>query len=172
MSFWPFRRSRAAQDADRLLAAVIEASRRPAFFGAARAPDTLEGRFEMVTIHACLALIRMRSAPDLEDVAQHFTDRLFRGFDAGLREDGVGDLTVPKRMRAMAGAFYGRLEAYAAALSARDATALTHAVGRNALGDEAHPFAPALAAYVASLAAAQAAAPAAALFEPWAQPPP
>ncbi|MBL8530849.1 MAG: hypothetical protein JNK94_03870 [Hyphomonadaceae bacterium] len=164
MPIWPFRRSRADNDAATLLEAVTAASRQGAFFGEGRAPDTLQGRFELMTVHAALALIRLRAEAETAPLAQSFTDQLFRFFDAGLREDGVGDLVVPKRMRALAGAFYGRLEAYSAALATGDAPALAMALGRNVLGDEAAPYAPALAAHVQALAEHQAQAPAAALL--------
>lgn len=165
MPIWSFRRSRAEEDAARLLGAVTMASRRPVFFGPGRVPDTLEGRFELMTLNGILALIRLKAAPEMAPMTQHFADQLFRQFDAGLREEGVGDTSVPKRMRAMASAFYGRLDAYAAALQQGDAGALAAVLGRNILGDAAHPFAPALAAYAATTAAAQAAGAPQALFE-------
>jgi cytochrome b pre-mRNA-processing protein 3 len=147
MPIWPFRRSEVEMDAQRLLDAVTVASRRPAFFGDGRISDTLEGRFELMTLHAALALIRLKGEPSRAELAQRFTDLLFRFLDAGLREAGVGDLSVPKRMRALAGSFYGRLEAYASALTAGDEGALRAALGRNILGDEEGPFAVPLAEY-------------------------
>jgi cytochrome b pre-mRNA-processing protein 3 len=159
MPIWPFQPSRAESEAQGLLDAVTAASRRPAFYGETRVPDTLEGRFELMTLHAALALIRLRAEPGAGPLAQTFTDKLFRFFDAGLREAGVGDLTVPKRMRALASAFYGRLEAYGAALGAGDEALLSQAAGRNVLGDEAAPFATNLAAHARALAARQAGAP-------------
>lgn len=145
MGIWPFRPSRADRDAELLLGAVVQIARQPSFFGAGRAPDTLAGRFELMTLHASLALIRLRTEPALAPLAQSFTDKLFRSFDAGLREDGVGDLTVPKRMRKIASDFYGRLNAYAAALERPDAVALAGALARNGAAGEA--FSSTLAAY-------------------------
>lgn len=156
MPIWPFKRSRADQDAERLLAAVTKASRQPALFGEGRAPDTLEGRFEVLALHASLALLRLRAEPTAEALSQCFTDKLFRHLDAGLREEGVGDLVVPKRMRKLAGAFYGRLEAYAAALQSNDQAALAAAVARNIWDGEASTFAEQVAAYLARSADVQA----------------
>lgn len=96
-------------------------------------------------------------------MAQLFTDKLFRDFDAGLREAGIGDMSVPKRMHALAGAFYGRLKAYEAGLKAGDAAALEAVIGRNVLAGET-VFAPALARYALALLANQAALPADALL--------
>jgi cytochrome b pre-mRNA-processing protein 3 len=166
MPIWPFQRSREAQQAESLLAVVTEISRTTGFYGPGRAADTLEGRFELMTLFGALALIRLRSAPEMASLAQHFTDVLFRQFDAGLREDGVGDLAVPKRMHKLAGAFYGRLNVYAEALRAPDAAALEQAIGRNVLGDNAAPFAAALAARVVSVARQLGMAPVDALFQP------
>ncbi len=162
MRFWPFRPSRAEVDAGRLLDAVTAASRQPAWYGEGRAPDTLEGRFEAMALNASLALIRLRTEPDAAPLAQAFTDKLFRHFDAGLREAGVGDLTVPKRMRKMAGSFYGRLEAYAAALSGEE-SALAAAIGRNVGAPDA--FAQRLAVHVRMVARQQAEGPVEALLQ-------
>lgn len=164
MSFWPFKRSRADEDAERLLAAVTAASRQPVLFGPGRAPDTLEGRFEVMTLHASLALIRLAADPNLAPLAQSFTDKLFRQFDAGLREEGVGDTSVPKSMRKMAGEFYGRLEAYSAAIRASDASALAAALSRNVLLAGSEGFAAQWATMLLGVAAQQAQAPVDSLF--------
>lgn len=166
MPIWPFRRSRAREDAEALLAAVTAVSRNPAFFGEGRVPDTLQGRFELMTLNAILALVRLGPEPDVEPLAQAFTDQLFDQFDAGLREEGVGDTAVPKRMHKLAGDFYGRLGAYAEAISARDEAALAAAMGRNVLGAEDHPFAGSLAAYALRTATHQAEAPVESLHRP------
>jgi cytochrome b pre-mRNA-processing protein 3 len=164
MSIWPFRRNRANMDAARLLEAVVAASRRPEFYGPGRVPDTLAGRFDLLTLNAALALVRLKASPEAARLAQAFTDRLFRHIDSGLREAGVGDLTVPKKMRKLAGEFYGRLEAYAGALAAPEA--LSGAIARNILGDQADSaFAGKLGAYVAGVAARQAEFAPEALFE-------
>lgn len=158
MPIWPFKRSRADQDADVLLDIVSRVSRQPALFGEGRVQDTLEGRFEVIALHACLALIQLNTDPEAEPLAQNFTDKLFRHVDSGLREDGVGDLIVPKRMRKLAGSFYGRLEAYTGALALETDNDLTAALGRNVLGDETAAFAPAIAKYVRALTHVHAAA--------------
>lgn len=160
---WPFRRSRADEDAEKLLSAVTQVSRQAGFYGPGRAPDTIEGRFELMTLHATLALIRLKADPGALPLAQSFTDKLFRQFDAGLREDGVGDLTVPKRVRKLAGDFYGRLEAYGLGLAADDLDELQAAFERNILGEGA-PFAGALAQYASEVTKRQAEAPVEALF--------
>jgi cytochrome b pre-mRNA-processing protein 3 len=163
MGIWPFRRSRVEEDADRLLAAVRAASRDPSLFGGGRIPDTLQGRFEAVTLHAGLALFRLRADEAAADLAQAFTDKLFREFDAGLREEGVGDTSVPKRMHKLAGDFYGRVQAYSAAIEAADRAALAAALERN-IGLSAE-FAALLAGHALATAESQARAPFSKLIE-------
>lgn len=172
MNFWPFQPSGAARDASRLLAQVVSASRDPALFGAGKAADTLEGRFEVLTLFATLALARLKAADRADVLAQEFTDRLFRSVDSGLREAGVGDLTVPKRMHRLAGEFYGRATAYSAALQAADEGALAAALERN-LGALEPQFAAQLAHRIVRLASQQAAAPINLLFtaEGWRESP-
>jgi cytochrome b pre-mRNA-processing protein 3 len=165
MPVWPFRRSQAEEDALRLLAAITKISRQPAFFGEGRVADTLEGRLEVMTLHACLALIRIGQDPGLAPLGQAFADALFRNFDAGLREAGVGDTAVPKRMRKLAGAFYGRLEAYGSELKAEAPDVLAEAVARNILRtDGPSVYAVTLASYARATAHAQAGAPIDSLF--------
>lgn len=173
MAIWPFQPSRANLDAARLLDAVTGASRRPALYAAGRIPDTLQGRFEAMALYGALALIRLRAEDGAAPLAQIFADKLFRAFDAGLREDGVGDLAVPKRMQKLAASFYGRLEAYGAAIETGDSAALASALGRNVFSDEAHLFAPVLAQHVSAVARAQGEAPLDALFATsgWPHPP-
>lgn len=126
-----FPSGKAGRAANDLLLAVSDAARQPALYGEAGAPDTLEGRLEMLMLHGCLALIRLQKEPGSKPIAQRFTDKLFRHIDAGLREAGVGDLSVPRRMRQIASQFYGRLDAYASALALPDGAALAAVLARN-----------------------------------------
>jgi cytochrome b pre-mRNA-processing protein 3 len=106
--------SRANQDiVERLYAAVMQAARHPLLFTQGGVPDTLEGRFDCLTLHIVLVLRRLKALPQpAQDLAGDLVDRLFLGFDQALREMGVGDVTIPKRMKTMAAAFAGRAKAY------------------------------------------------------------
>lgn len=146
MSIWRFGRSRERDFAERVLARAVAAARHPAFYGPGRVDDTLEGRFEVLALHAILVLVRFGKAPDMAAAGQAFTDRFFSTLDAGLREHGVSDTAVPRRMHALAAGFYGRLEAYLSALGA--GAALEQALSRNVFGAEAHPFAGSLARHM------------------------
>ena len=172
MPIWPFQPSRASQDAVRLLEAVTEASRRPGLSPAGRIPDTLQGRLEAMAFFGSLAMIRLRADDGAGPLAQAFADKLFRAFDAGLREKGIGDLAVPKRMQKLAASFYGRLEAYGAGIEAGEGAALAAALSRNVFADEAHAFAPVFAEHVLTVARTQAEASVDALFSASGWPPP
>jgi cytochrome b pre-mRNA-processing protein 3 len=161
-----FKENRTRIEARAIVAAVTAAARLPALFGPGRAPDTFDGRFQMATLHAVIALRRLRGEPGAASLTQRFLDMLFRDFDAGLREAGVGDLSVPRHMKKIARAFYGRLKAYDAALSAGDRAGLAAALSRNIWDADQAPFAPALAERAAALAAALAAQPLSALSTP------
>lgn len=156
MPIWPFKQSNTVRMAEKLLDAVVVASRRRENFGETKAPDTLEGRFELMALNAALVLLRLRGEAQCTGLAQTFTDRFFSRVDAGLREAAVGDLAVPKRMHKLAGAFYGRLDAYTKAIDADDRAALEAAISRNIFGGKATPFAHTLAALIVRTAAFQA----------------
>lgn len=128
-----------------LYGAIVAQARQPAFYTAFGVPDTLDGRFDMVVLHVVLATRRLRDEAPAQQ--QALFDLFISDMDRSLREMGVGDLTVPKRMKVMAAAFYGRLEAYGAALSGADAPALAAAIERNlfpeaAEGKTAEPTLP------------------------------
>ncbi|MDF2810992.1 MAG: ubiquinol-cytochrome chaperone [Microvirga sp.] len=123
---------------------IADASRNPGLYGTLGIPDTVEGRFESVSLHTILVLRALRDLPPpADDVAKDLTDAFFQDIDASLREMGIGDTVVPKRMKKLAAAFYGRAHAYDGPLDAVDEPALAVALGRNAVGSDApaHPLA-------------------------------
>lgn len=126
--------------------AVVEQSRAPALYGPGLFPDTVEGRFEALTLHVLVTMRRLRALPHpADDVAQELVDAVFAHLEIALRELGIGDMGVPKRMKSLARAFYDRTVKYEAALSARDVDALeAELAGR--LGQEPGSLAGAVAA--------------------------
>src|SRR5215207_7434564 len=128
------------------------ASREPSLYLDLGIPDTVEGRFEAVTLHMILVLRRLGGLPSpAEEVAQNLVDCFFRHLDASLRELAVADLAVPKRMKKLGEAFTGRSLAYRRALEVGDGDALAATLARNVLGgaEPAHR----LASYVRDSAA-------------------
>ncbi len=137
-----FRRRSGAETVEALYARIGEASREPGLYLALGVPDTVEGRLESLMLHAHLVLRRLKALPAPADqVAQDLVDQLFRHIDHGLRELGVGDVSVPKRMKKIAQNFYGRVQAYDVALDAGDRAALEAALERNIPGVAASPLA-------------------------------
>jgi len=110
---------------ERLHAHVVEASRRPELYLEGGLPDTMEGRFEALTLHALVVLRRLRELPPpADDVAQELVDALFAHLEIALREMGIGDFGVPKRMKKLASAFFDRTSKYDPLIEAKDGTAL------------------------------------------------
>ena len=103
----------------RLYDAAAAKARDPAFYLEAGAPDTPNGRFELYTLHVVLVLHRLKGeGRDAGLVGQALFDTYLRALDDSLRELGVGDLSVGKKMRKLGEAFYGRAKAYDKALEA------------------------------------------------------
>jgi cytochrome b pre-mRNA-processing protein 3 len=126
------RRDRHERAGFRLYGAAVAAAREPYLYAVLGVPDTLDGRFEMVGLHAFLLIDRLRrDAPPGPDLAQSVFDAMFSDMDVTLREMGVGDLSVGKRVREMWEAFHGRAAAYEETLAEADDAALAAALARN-----------------------------------------
>lgn len=117
---------------DRQYAALTTAGRQPGFYLYLNVPDTVMGRFELLSIVMILYFRRTKSSSTSgQEIAQEIVDAFFQDLDHSMRELGIGDQGVPKRMKKFAGMFYGRLESYAAALDGDDVEALAAALARN-----------------------------------------
>ncbi|MGQ4272583.1 ubiquinol-cytochrome C chaperone family protein [Terrihabitans sp. B22-R8] len=131
MIFGLFRRSSEEDHAHGVYAAIVAQARQPVLYTDFGVPDTLEGRYEMLVLHLFLYLHRLKSEPtEIRARGQAVFDMMFKDMDRSLREMGVGDLTVPKKIKAMASAFYGRTAAYDEALAGGGGT-LPEALVRN-----------------------------------------
>jgi cytochrome b pre-mRNA-processing protein 3 len=126
LSLWRKSASREAP-VDRLYAAMVARARDAAFFTRFGVPDTIDGRFDVLALHAWLVLDGLR-AGKLAALSQALTDRIFTGFDEGLRDLGTGDMGMGRKIKKLADAFYGRLSAYDTCDSE---TAMTEAIERN-----------------------------------------
>ena len=131
-------RRRTPAAAGALYGAVVRQAREAAFYGEGGVPDTLDGRFELIALHAFLVLRRLKAEHGRTRVlAQAVFDEMFADMDRSLRELGAGDLGVGRRVKAMAAAFYGRVAAYERGLAEGDG-ALEAALARNLFGTVAH----------------------------------
>jgi cytochrome b pre-mRNA-processing protein 3 len=164
MIFARWRARRASKTViEQILGEIVAAARRPALYEALGAPDRTDGRFELLTLHAGLVLRSLASLGGVADaIAQDLVNSVFAHFDDTLREMGLSDVGVAKRLKTMGSAFYGRNAAYAAALDQRSIAQLAAALSRNVYGaavEDVAPKAEALAHHVASLDAALSAIP-------------
>lgn len=117
-----------------LYGTVVTQARQVPFYRDLGVPDTVDGRFELIVLHAVLALRRLhQEGADGDALGQAMFDVLIDDMDRSLREMGVGDLGVSRRIKAMGEAFYGRAGAYEAALEDGDG-ALAEALARNLFG--------------------------------------
>ncbi|HBK91496.1 MAG TPA: ubiquinol-cytochrome C chaperone [Parvularcula sp.] len=128
-----FRKDQTQSQAETLFEALNAAARSPALYAAAGAPDTIEGRFEVLGLHIFLALRRLRrDAPASDRLSIALQEIFFRRLDGALREIGVGDLSIGRKIRGLAEAFYGRAAAYERAMG-EGPDALAAALARNVI---------------------------------------
>jgi cytochrome b pre-mRNA-processing protein 3 len=145
---------------------AVDQSREPALYSDLGAPDTVEGRFEIYSLHVVLLLDRLRGAIGEDgggaaaDVSQALFDAYVKALDNALREMGVGDLSVGRKMRKLGEAFYGRAKSYDAAFAALpDEAPLQALIARTVYAEADAALAPRLTGYVLAQRAALAAQP-------------
>lgn len=152
---WPFNHFRKPRQAPRgtieaIYGMIVTQAREPIFYRDLGVPDTVNGRFDLLLLHLWLLLRRLRtvqSAPSgAAELSQALFDRFCEDMDDNLREMGIGDQTVPKRMRAFGEAFYGRVQAYDLAIEG-GGEALAAAICKNILNGAGLDQARQLAAY-------------------------
>lgn len=123
-----------------LYASIVAQARQPVFYRDWSVADTVEGRFEMVVLHLVLATERLRNDDGtIAPSAQALFDFFLLDMDRSLREMGVGDLSVPKRMKKIGQQVYGRFDSFRPALAAGDRAALSNAIDRNVFADVSQP---------------------------------
>ncbi len=155
---WPFKHFRKPPLPPRgtietIYGMIVTQAREPLFYRDLGVPDTVNGRFDLLLMHLWLVLRRLRGIEGGPAIAQALFDRFCEDMDANLREMGVGDLAVPKRMRAFGEAFYGRMAAYDLAMKG-GAEALAQAFCRNIFDGTQIGNATQLAAYAGAALAA------------------
>jgi cytochrome b pre-mRNA-processing protein 3 len=128
------RRNPVRDVAETVYARIVDQARQPAFFAVYGVPDTFDGRFELICLHAFLVLHRFKAErPRLARLSQVLFDTMFADFDRSIREIGVGDLSVGKHVKRMARGFYGRIRAYQEGIESGDPV-LEAALARNLYG--------------------------------------
>lgn len=129
MSF--FRRANPdEQAAQALYVSIVTQARTAGFYSAYGVPDSVDGRFDMIVLHAMLVMRRLRAEGESTNgLAQALFDYMFDDMDRSLREIGVGDMSVGKHIKKMAKAFYGRAAECEAGLDGGD-SAMSDALKR------------------------------------------
>ena len=148
---WPFNHFRKPRltppgTIEAIYGMIVTQAREPLFYQELGVPDTVNGRFDLLLLHLWIVLRRLRQVTGGVELSQALFDHFCADMDANLREMGIGDLAVPKRMQAFGEAFYGRSAAYDLALT-DSGEALARALGRNILEGRDIESAPRLAAY-------------------------
>ena len=134
-----FRRNPHRSAAHTAYAQIVARAREPIFFLDCAVPDTLDGRFELIALHAFLVLNRLKADHGATaDFAQELFDAMFADLDRGLREMGASDIGVGRHVKEMAKSFYGRILAYEHGLVGSDAE-LGEALRRNLYGTASPP---------------------------------
>jgi len=132
MIFNPFRRTPRDDTIAALYGAIVAQARSPAFYRSYGVPDTVNGRFELILLHAVLLVSRLGAeGGPVRQLGQAVFDHFCSDMDANLREMGVGDIAVPRKMKAIGEAFYGRKRAYESAMAAPGLEELAAALVRN-----------------------------------------
>jgi len=149
MIFPLFRRGARPDTISTLYGMIVAQARSSSFYRDYAVADTVNGRFELIVLHLALVFDRLAQEAALQRLAQGIFDRFCQDMDDNLREMGIADLKVPKEMRRIGDAFYGRTRAYRAALAAAGDGPLADSLARNIYGGAAAAAAaPRLAAYM------------------------
>lgn len=138
-----FRPSEIDVHAHQLYQETVNQARKPHFYEMWGVPDTPLGRFDSIVLHCFLVLNRLNDEARTEVFAQKYSGAIFSDMDRSLREMGVGDLSVGKKVRKLAEGFYGRSAAYGKALEGTE-EGLGETLMRNLYGDSVKPSAAVL----------------------------
>lgn len=149
MIFNLFRKNKASEPVLAVYSAIVAQSRRPIFYAEWLVPDTVTGRFDMISLHMALLFRRLRSeSGPQKDFSQSVFDLFFADMDRSLREMGVGDLGVPKKIQKMGNIFFGLLAALNEAMDRNDRPSLEAVLSRNIYDGTTGPHVAALADYL------------------------
>ena len=174
---WPFNHFRKPRaplrgTIEAIYGMIVTQTREPLFYRDFGVPDTVNGRFDFLVLHLWIVLRRFKPLEGGAPLSQALFDRFCEDMDANLREMGVGDIVVPKRMRAFGEAFYGRVAAYDVALD-QGQEPLAQALCKNILNGQGIEKARRLAIYAEKAMVRLAAIDEAALLAPaWTFPSP
>ena len=131
---------------------VVELARDPDWYARGGVADTVPGRFDAITLVLALVMRRMDGQPELRAPSARLTELFVSDMDGQLRQSGVGDLAMAKRMGKLMSVLAGRMEALEQALAQQDEAELVAVIERNVTLNDGADVA-AIAARVRQLAA-------------------
>lgn len=144
-----FRKNSATEPVYAVYNSIVAQSRQPVFYAQWGVPDTVTGRFDMISLHMALLFRRLRHGPQpAKDFSQAVFDLFFKDMDRSLREMGVGDLAVPKKIQKMGNIFFGLLAAMNEAIDRNDRAALAGVISRNIFDGGEPEHSATLASYI------------------------
>jgi len=127
-----FRQRSDERQGDALYALAVKQARQPAFYTSLGVADRIDARFELYTLHVLILFLRLKQGGERGEVAaQKLFDTYISSLDHTLRELGVGDVSVGKKMRKLGESLYGRMGAYEGPLRAEDVDALAASLAKN-----------------------------------------
>tara|TARA_B100000123_G_scaffold92140_1_gene66954 strand:+ start:1358 stop:1915 length:558 start_codon:yes stop_codon:yes gene_type:complete len=131
---WLKKKDRKQTAAFELYTAMVTQARQPDFYAKLGVPDTMEGRFDLILVHAFVLFRRLKSDEGDKDLAQNIFDVMFADLDQNMREMGIGDVGILKRIRKMSESYHGRIVAYEEGVQS-GAAELAAALNRNLYAD-------------------------------------
>jgi len=143
-----FRKSTATDPVYAVYNSIVAQSRQPVFYAEWGVPDTVTGRFDMISLHMALLFRRLRHGPKDKAFSQAVFDLFFKDMDRSLREMEAGDLSVPKKIQKMGNLFFGLLTAMNEAMDRNDNAALAGVISRNVFDSQDSPHLGALVDYL------------------------
>ena len=147
MIFNLFRKSTAPDAASKAYRSIVSQSRQERFYADWGVPDTVTGRFDMISLHMALTMHRLKHDPAAREFGQSLVNAFFRDMDGSLRELGVTYLGVPTKVKKMGNVFYGLVGVLGEALDSGSKAEVEGVLVKNVYGVQ-NPHAPALAQYL------------------------
>lgn len=144
-----FRKNSSSDAVYAVYTAIVAQSRQPLFYADWDIPDTVTGRFDMISLHLSLLFRRLRVEKQAgHEFSQALFDLFFKDMDNSLREMGAGDMAVPKKVRKMSEIFYGLMTSLNEAMDRDDRPGVEAVLRRNVYGEAESAHLPELAAYL------------------------
>lgn len=131
---WLTKKGKNLNSAYALYTALVTQARQPAFYLQGGVADTKEGRFDLILVHAFMLFRRLKGSPAQKELAQQVFDVMFADLDQSMREMGIGDVGILKRIRKMSESYHGRIVAYEEGVQTGD-DSLASALDRNLFAD-------------------------------------